>query len=53
MSTAASTSNEQLPKLGFLEEDDEFEEFPIEGNNFSDDFSILKEFGQIGMLLVN
>lgn len=25
------TTTNQLPKLGILEEDDEFEEFPIEG----------------------
>ena len=28
---ASMANTSQLPKLGILEEDDEFEEFPIEG----------------------
>lgn len=31
---AASTPAAALPKLGLLEEDDEFEEFPVEGTNY-------------------
>lgn len=41
---AASTPSAALPKLGLLEEDDEFEEFPVEGKHFRFIFYLLLDW---------